>query len=89
MERILSDEQMKQKELEGELTREARGARLFSNGNVLVLPEQKVSYVQSDTNAEIVYKIEGGICECPDFQRRQKACKHQYAVAFYGVCSIG
>jgi len=61
--------------------REARGARLFENGNVCMT--EGSFFVQSENHADTIYEVQGGKCECPDFQRRQVACKHVFAVEFY------
>jgi hypothetical protein len=39
--------------------------------------------VQSESNPTHVYHVEGGICDCPDSMRRQKTCKHCWAVEFF------
>lgn len=37
--------------------------------------------VQSCSNAEVVYHVEGGVCDCPDFSRAPGGrCKHRFAV---------
>lgn len=61
--------------------REMRGARLFQNGNVCMT--DTAFYVQSETNPDEVYEVQGHICECLDYMKRGQDCKHIYSVQFY------
>jgi ribosomal protein L27 len=61
--------------------RKARGARLFQGGNVCMGEDS--FYVQSESHPETVYEVQGRVCNCPDFERRQMDCKHIFSVEFY------
>lgn len=61
--------------------REARGAKLFRDGNVLMT--ETAFYVQSEAHADTIYEVQGNVCECIDYMKRGLPCKHQYAVQFY------
>lgn len=64
----------------GEHARIDRGLVIALNGDVTLNADGSAD-VQSCSNAEVVYHVEGGVCDCPDFQRAPDGrCKHRYAV---------
>jgi len=64
----------------GEAARIDRGLVIALNGGV-TLHRDGTASVQSCSNAEVVYHVAHGTCDCPDFQRAPEGrCKHRYAV---------
>ena len=65
----------------GDQARIDRGLVLALNGNVTLHADGTAS-VQSGTDAEIVYTVNGH-CDCPDAQRAPEGrCKHRWAKTF-------
>jgi hypothetical protein len=64
----------------GEAARIDRGLVIALNGGV-TLHQDGTASVQSCSNAEVVYHVAHGTCDCPDVQRAPEGrCKHRYAV---------
>lgn len=64
----------------GEAARIDRGLVIALNGGV-TLHRDGTASVQSCSNAEVVYHVKHGTCDCPDFSRAPEGrCKHRYAV---------
>ena len=64
----------------GEHLRIERALVIALNGGVTLNADGSAD-VQSCSKAEVVYHVEGGVCDCPDFQRAPDGrCKHRYAV---------
>jgi len=64
----------------GEAARLDRGLVIALNGGVTLNADGSAS-VQSCSNADVVYHVEHGTCDCPDFQRAPGGrCKHRCAV---------
>jgi hypothetical protein len=64
----------------GEAARIERGLVIALNGGVTLHQDGSAS-VQSGSNAEVVYHVAHGTCDCPDFQRAPEGrCKHRFAV---------
>jgi hypothetical protein len=64
----------------GEAARIDRGLIIALNGGV-TLHQDGTASVQSCSNAEVVYHVAHGACNCPDFQRAPEGrCKHRYSV---------
>lgn len=64
----------------GESARIDRGLVIALNHGV-TLHQDSTASVQSCANAEVVYHVAHGTCDCPDFQRAPEGrCKHRYAV---------
>ncbi|MEM2147941.1 MAG: DDE-type integrase/transposase/recombinase [Candidatus Bathyarchaeia archaeon] len=66
--------------------RELRGLGILTIGG-MIRKENKNSYiVKSETQPAVFYKVEWTegkwICNCPDYSKRGKTCKHIYAVNF-------
>jgi len=61
--------------------RKQRGHRMFKKGFVTQLQNQDFLWVQSEKIPEQGYVVDivNCRCECPDYQRRGKPCKHYYA----------
>jgi hypothetical protein len=63
----------------GEAARLDRGLVIALNGGV-TLHQDGTASVQSCSNAEVVYHVAHGTCDCPDFQRAPEGrCKHRFA----------
>lgn len=65
--------------------REVRGAKLYTDGYVCMTED--AFYVQSESDMEMVYKVQDNQCECKDFQSRKISCKHLHAVEYYFLCN--
>lgn len=64
----------------GEAARIDRGLVLALNSAV-ALQADGTALVQSGSQAEIVYQVGHGACDCPDFSRAPEGrCKHRWAV---------
>jgi hypothetical protein len=63
----------------GEKARIDRGLVLALNGHV-TLHQDGTASVQSGTDAEVVYHVAHGTCDCPDASRATEGrCKHRWA----------
>lgn len=63
----------------GESKRIDKGLVIALNGGVTFLPDG-TAQVQSASDAEVVYHVAAGTCDCPDFTRAPDGrCKHRYA----------
>lgn len=63
----------------GEQGRLDRGLVIALNHGVTLNADGSAD-VQSCSNAEVVYHVAGGVCDCPDFQRAPGGrCKHRWA----------
>ena len=73
---------MKQREFN---RRELRGLAIVAKGGMIKKLSEK-AYLVSSSEFSRWYKVswngEGWICECDDFTKRKKPCKHVYAVLF-------
>jgi hypothetical protein len=66
----------------GEAARIDRGLVIALNGGV-TLHQDGTASVQSCSNAEVVYHVAHGTCDCPDIQRAPEGrCKHVWARCF-------
>lgn len=64
----------------GEAARLDRGLVIALNGHVTLHADGTAS-VTSAKDAEVVYHVEGGVCDCPDFERAPGGrCKHRWSV---------
>lgn len=64
----------------GEAARIDRALVIALNGGVTLNADGSAD-VQSCSNAEVVYHVHQGVCDCPDFQRAPGGrCKHRFAV---------
>jgi hypothetical protein len=64
----------------GEAARIDRGLVIALNGGV-TLHQDGTASVQSSSNAEVVYHVAHGTCDCPDFSRAPEGrCKHRFSV---------
>jgi len=66
--------------------REQKGINLFSENHVQELSQSRF-LVHSENDAPILYEVnwtgKKWTCTCPDFNRKQKNCKHIHAVSYY------
>ena len=63
----------------GEAARLDRGLVIALNGGVTLHADGSAE-VASCSNAEVVYHVDGGVCDCPDFPRAPEGrCKHRWA----------
>jgi len=63
----------------GEVKRIDKGLVIALNGGVTLLPNG-TAQVRSASDAEIVYHVAAGTCDCPDYSRAPDGrCKHRYA----------
>lgn len=66
----------------GEQARIDRGLVIALNGGVELLPNG-VARVQSQSNSEIIYEVNGH-CDCPDHERATEGrCKHRWAKSLH------
>ena len=66
----------------GEQARIDRGLVIALNGGVTLCPDG-TTRVQSQRDAEMIYEIRNGRCDCPDAERAPEArCKHQWSLCF-------
>jgi hypothetical protein len=64
----------------GEAQRIDRALVIALNGGV-TLHQDGTASVQSSSDAEVVYHVAHGTCDCPDFERAPAGrCKHRYSV---------
>jgi hypothetical protein len=64
----------------GEAARIDRALVIALNGGVTLHADGTAS-VQSCSNADVVYHVAAGICDCPDFARAPGGrCKHRFSV---------
>ena len=65
--------------------RELKGLLLAINGHVSNIGEStfRVKSERSDTSYEVLWKDRRWICNCEDYNKRGKKCKHIFAVIYY------
>jgi uncharacterized Zn finger protein len=64
--------------------RKQRGRRLFEKGFVTQLQNQDFYWIQSEKIPDVGYVVDivNQRCECPDYLKRLKPCKHYYGALF-------
>lgn len=59
------------------------GIKLLAEGSVMEIEEGKFIVRSGNRNYRVTWSRDKWICECPDFEKRGKKCKHIYAVMYY------
>ena len=69
----------------GQRMRELRGMEIAARGGCLRRATESRYLVRSQSGNgwyTVEWKTEKWVCACPDYERRNKPCKHIYAVVF-------
>ncbi|MBO8181104.1 MAG: IS6 family transposase [Archaeoglobus sp.] len=63
--------------------RRSAGIKLLAEGSVMEIEEGKFIVRSGNRNYRVTWSRDKWVCECPDFEKRNKKCKHIYAVMYY------